>query len=99
VDIIVRAITIGRCSSGQELFQSALPEGLAWADGDAIAPAMNLLLLDRDPVEGGRLSDLNLELSAWRHDISPATLPESRHSQSSGFVNGLGGYIDGVADS
>ena len=74
------------------MLQSALLERLVGADRDAIAPAMNLL--DRDPVASGRLSDLNLKLGSERHGVSPATLPESRHSQSSRFVNGLGGYID-----
>jgi hypothetical protein len=43
---------------------------------------------------GERISDLNLELGSQRHRVRPATLPESRHSQSSRFVNGLRGYID-----
>jgi hypothetical protein len=45
-----------------------------------------------------RISDLNLELGSQRHRVHPATLTESRHSQSSRFVNGLRGSIDGVAD-
>jgi hypothetical protein len=58
-----------------------------------------MYLLNRDPVTSRGLPDVNLKLGSRRRRIGPATLLESGDSQSSRFVNGLGGYIDRMADS
>ena len=53
----------------EQLLQSSLFQRLVGADRDAIAPAQNLL--QREPMTGGGLAHLDLELRSWRDRVDP----------------------------
>ena len=56
----------------QQLLQSSLPQRLVGTDRDAIAPATNVL--HREPMTGGGLAHLDLELGSWRDRIDPTNV-------------------------
>jgi hypothetical protein len=55
------------------------------ADCDAIAPATNLL--HREPMTGGRLAHLDLELRSWRDRVGPTTAFQRCDAESCGVVD------------
>ena len=62
------------------------------ADGDAITPALNLA--DGQPMRGGRLANLNLQLSSRRDRIRPPAVPQRRDAERCGLINRFGRYLD-----
>ena len=61
------ATSMRRTCLSEQLLQSSLLQRLVGADRDAIAPATNLL--NREPMRGGRLAHLNLELGSRRDRV------------------------------
>src|SRR5262245_54844469 len=81
----------------EQLLQSSLPQRLVGTDRDAIAPAMNLL--QREPMTGGGLAHLDLELRSRCDRVRPATALQRRYADSGGLVNGLGGHLHRMSNA
>ena len=61
------------------------------ADGDSITPALNLA--DGQPVRGGRLANLNLQLGSRRDRIRPPAVSQRGHAERSGLVDRFGRHL------
>ena len=83
-----------RTRLSEQLLQPSLLQRVVRADGDAIAPATNLL--HREPMRGGRFPHLNVKLGSWRDRVGPATVLQRRHAKSGGFIDRFGGHLNRV---
>ena len=76
----------------EQLLQPSLLQRLVWADRDAIAPATNLL--QREPMTGGGLAHLDLELGTRCDRIGPTSVLQRRDAKSCDFVDRSSGYLN-----
>ena len=74
-----------RSRLSEQLLQSSLFQRLVGADRDAIAPATNLL--HREPMTGGRLAYLNVELGPRRGRVGPTTVLQRRDAKRCGLID------------
>src|SRR5919201_5177299 len=81
----------------EQLLQPSLLQRLVWADRDAIAPATNLL--QREPMTGGGLAHLDLELGSWRDRIDPTAVLQRRDAKSCGLVDRFRGHLHRVPNA
>jgi len=81
-----------RTPSCEQLLQPPLLQRLVGTDRDAIAPATNLL--DGEPMTGGRLTHLDLELGTRCDRISPTTVLQRCHAKRCRLVDRFGGDIN-----
>lgn len=75
----------------EQLLQPSLLQRLVGADRDAIAPATNLV--NGDPMTGGRLTHLDLELGSRRDRIRPTIAFQRRDAESRCLVDAFGGHL------
>ena len=73
------AASMRRTCLSEQLLQSSLLQRLVGADRDAIAPATNLL--HGEPMTGGGLAHLNLELGSRRDRVGPASCSSAPRRQ------------------
>jgi hypothetical protein len=74
-----------RTRLSEQLLQSSLLQRVVRADRDAIAPATNLL--HGEPMTGGRLAHLNLELGSGCDCVGPAAVLHRRKRQESRLLS------------
>ena len=83
-----------RTCLSEQLLQSSLLQRLVGADRGAIAPATNLL--NREPMRGGALAHLNLELGSRRDRVGPASVLQRRNAKSGGLIDRFRRHLNRV---
>lgn len=86
-----------RIGSSEQLLQPSFLQRLVGANRDAIAPATNLL--NGDPMTGGGLTHLDLELGSRRERVSPTVAFQRRDAESCGLEDGFCGHLHRMSNA